>query len=253
MTEEEIRQAQAARLRQYRMDAGFKFATEAARRYGWPVSSYTSHENGTRKMGDDDADRYAARLSRPGLKISGVDILYGPSERDTEPEERGVARVPVVGLVGAGAAVEPEFEQEDVLHEVELPFQVPVGLVGFEVRGDSMTPRYDEGDVILVNRDNKRSLESFYGEEAAVCTGDGRRYIKQILPGKSPQTVTLHSFNAKMIQNARVKWIGAIYATIRSGQAHRVTKRAAETAKRLRNIKISPRTPMNLKTRTPIK
>jgi hypothetical protein len=81
MTEEETREAQGARLRHYRIEAGFRSASEAARRCGWVQPTYITHEAGTRTIGFDDAERYAARLSRPGMRITGQHILYGPSGR----------------------------------------------------------------------------------------------------------------------------------------------------------------------------
>jgi phage repressor protein C with HTH and peptisase S24 domain len=228
---QEVIQARADRLKAYRVAAGFRFRSEAARRYGWGESTYRSHENGTRPIGDDDADRYAEKLSRPGRKISGKDIMYGPAETAPEPAEQGVLLVPVVGSVGAGATVEPEFEQEGALYEIELPYPVPENLVAFQVEGESMMPRYDDGDVILVWREQKRSLESFYGQEAAVRTSDGRRFIKTILYGKTAQTVNLQSFNAKPIEGVRLEWIGEIYSTIRADQIHRIAKRAASKGK----------------------
>ncbi|WP_172841983.1 S24 family peptidase [Bradyrhizobium lablabi] len=224
---DEVIQARAQRLKAYREAAGFRFAAEAARRYRWVEPTYRSHENGTRPIGDDDADRYAIGFSRPGRKITGKDIMYGPAETPADPSESGILRVPVVGMIGAGAVVEPEFEQvpEGGIYEVELPYAVPEDLIAFQVEGDSMMPRYDDGDVILVWKDQKRSLESFYGEEAAVRTHDGRRYIKTILYGKTRQTVNLQSFNAKLIEGVRIEWIGEIYSTIRAGQVHRLTKR----------------------------
>lgn len=230
---DEIIQARAQRLRAYREAAGFRFAAQAARQYRWVESTLRSHENGTRPIGDDDADEYASKLSRPGRKISGRDIMYGPAEVPADPSEQGIRRVPVVGRVGAGATVEPEFEQEGELYEVELPYPVPEDLIAFQVEGESMMPRYDDGDVILVWREQRRSLESFYGQEAAVRTSDGRRYIKTILYGKSQAAVNLQSFNAKLIEGVRLEWIGEIYSTIRADQVHRATgkkRRARQSA-----------------------
>ena len=89
-----------------------------------------------------------------------------------------------MGLVGAGAAIEPDFGKVPPagLHTVDLPFPVPDGLIGFEVRGDAMLPRYDDGDVIVVWREQRRPTEGFIGEEAAVRTEEGRRYLKHVLP-----------------------------------------------------------------------
>jgi phage repressor protein C with HTH and peptisase S24 domain len=230
---DEVIQARADRLKAYREAAGFAFASHAAQRYRWGESTYRSHENGTRTIGDDDADKYAAAFSRPGRKITGKDIMYGPTETTSESAESGLLRVTVVGMIGAGAVIEPEFEQvpEGGLYEVELPYGVPGDLVAFQVEGDSMMPRYDEGDVILVWKEQKRSLESFYGKEAAVRTRDGRRYIKTILYGKTPNTVNLQSFNAKLIEGVRLEWIGEIYSTIRADQVHRLAKRGAAKAR----------------------
>lgn len=223
---DDIIQARAQRLRAYREAARIPSAAAAARMYRWGEAGYRHHENGTRPIGDDDAEKYAARLSRPGRKVTAKDIMYG-SEGVPVAVEPGVRRVLVVGRVGAGAIVEPEFEQEGGLYEVELLYPVPEALIAFQVEGDSMMPRYDDGDVILVWREQRRSLESFYGEEAAVRTSDGRRFVKTILHGKSRNVVDLQSFNAKMIKGVRLEWIGEIYSTIRSNQVHDTERRMA--------------------------
>lgn len=226
-----------ARLRAFRKAAGFSSAPAAAQRYGWKASTLTSHENGTRPIKYPDAEEYAAKLSRPGAKIEGRDIIYGPNAKNIPTLDLGISRVPVVGMVGAGAAVEPEFDQTSVLYEIELQMLVPKELIAFQVLGDSMIPRYDDGDVILVWREQKRALESFYGHEAAVRTTEGRRYLKTILHGRTPDTVLLQSHNAKLIEGVRLEWIGEIYSTIRSDQVNRLEKSATKkpTASRHRS------------------
>ncbi|SPJ27648.1 hypothetical protein TRM7615_01138 [Falsiruegeria mediterranea M17] len=47
------------RLKQARMEAGFRSAQEAADRFGWTASTYAAHENGTRGMKPDAIERYA--------------------------------------------------------------------------------------------------------------------------------------------------------------------------------------------------
>ncbi len=130
-------------------------------------------------------------------------------------------KVRIMGFVGAGATIEPEFEQvpPEGLDIVELPFLIPGELVAFRVRGDSMFPRYDDGDTIVVWKEQRRPLSSFYGREAAVRTRDGHRFLKTIQRGKSRGQVTLLSFNAKPIENVKLEWIGEIELVLRSGQA----------------------------------
>ena len=91
-----------------------------------------------------------------------------------------------MGRVGAGASIEPEHEQvpPEGLGEVELPFPIAEETVAFEVAGDSMLPKYEHGDVIVVFREQRHPISSFYGEEAAVRLKSGERYLKTIERGQ---------------------------------------------------------------------
>ncbi len=75
-----------------------------------------------------------------------------------------------------------------------------------------MLPVFKDGAIIVVYREQKRPLEAFYGEEAAVRTRDGRRFIKTIMRG--PDGVNLFSWNAPPIENVSLEWIGEIFAII---------------------------------------
>lgn len=223
--------AQGRRLAEARMAAGYTSARAAALDNGWAESSYRAHENGTRTIGQDDAERYAKRFRSSGVKVSGKFILYGDGE---QAEKNSPNVLTVVGFIGAGATVEPEFEQvpPEGLFSVELPFPIPEDMIGFEVRGDSMAPRYDEGDVIVVWKDQRRAADELVGEEAAVRTADGRRFVKTILRGAKRGSFTLASFNAKPIQDVRLDWVGEIYVTVRSGQLRRMDALARSAAAR---------------------
>lgn len=133
--------------------------------------------------------------------------------------------IPVMGYVGAGAKVEPEFEQvpAEGLDTIELPFAIPQSMIAFMIKGDSMLPVYHDGDAVIVYRDQMRRLETFYGEEAVVLTVDGTRYLKTILRGDG-DTVTLNSFNARPMEDIELSWIGEIYVTIRARQLRRMAK-----------------------------
>jgi repressor LexA len=136
-------------------------------------------------------------------------------------------KVLLMGYVGAGATIEPDFEQvpPEGLDSIELPFLIPGELVAFRVRGDSMYPRYDDGDTIVVWKEQRRPLSSFYGQEAAVRTRDGHRFLKTIQRGKSRGQVTLVSFNAKPIENVKLEWIGEIELVLRSGQSQQMPRK----------------------------
>jgi len=137
--------------------------------------------------------------------------------------------VPIMGRVGAGAVIEPEHEQvpPEGLGEIELPFPIAEETVAFEVAGDSMLPKYENGDIIVVFREQRHPVSSFYGEEAAVRLKSGERYLKTIERGKSASLVNLTSFNAKPINGVRLEWIGEICVTLPRGQIERLRTRAA--------------------------
>ncbi|QHG70193.1 LexA family transcriptional regulator [Ensifer adhaerens] len=131
--------------------------------------------------------------------------------------------VKIVGYIGAGAEIMPEFEQvpPEGLDQVHVPFPLPDDMIALEVRGDSMLPVYKDGHVVIVYREQKKPVQSFYGEDAAVRTADGRRFLKTIMKG-SP--ITLTSFNAAPIENVALEWIGEIFAVLPRAQLRHVER-----------------------------
>ena len=111
--------------------------------------------------------------------------------------------------------------------EIEMPFPISEETIAFEVSGDSMLPKYENGDVIVVYREQRHPLTSFYGEEAAVRLKTGERYLKTIERGKAPSMVNLTSFNAKPISGVKLDWIGEICVTLPRAQIARMRCRAA--------------------------
>ena len=209
MYEEEQKKI-AKRLRAARKKAGFSSAIDAAAALGVSYPTYVAHENGTRGIGSAAQKLYAKRFH------FSLDYLVTGKESTNY-------YVPLMGYIGAGAEIMPEFEQvpADGLEMIEVPFQMPADMVAFRVRGDSMLPVYKEGYIIIVYRDQTKPLEAFYGEDAAVRTSDGRRFIKTIVHGADG--VNLVSWNAKPIENVKLEWIGEIFAALPS---HSLMKKA---------------------------
>jgi phage repressor protein C with HTH and peptisase S24 domain len=149
----------------------------------------------------------------PVLKTSAAWLLEGVGD----PSSGNLVKV--MGRIGAGAEILPEFEQipAEGLFEITVPFSIPEDSIAFEVEGESMWPRYDSGDVIICWRQSQ-DAESVVGREAAVRTRDGRRYLKRVRRGAIAGTYDLESHNAAPIRGVQIAWAAAIQAVVRADQ-----------------------------------
>ena len=172
------------------------------------VSQLSRFESGARDPRASELLRLASRLN---VEVASLLI---------EQEPR---MVPVMGRVGAGAEIEPEFEQvgPDGLFEVEVCIPLPPGMIGFEIVGDSMYPRYDDGDVIVCAADGEPQA-IIHGEEAAVRTSDGRRFLKRVM--RDGDLFTLESHNAPPIRNVILEWASPVVVTVRRSRWRRLEK-----------------------------
>jgi repressor LexA len=188
-------------------------------------------ERGLEKPGKTKGGLAQAMGVRPGAVseiLSGLRLIKA-SEIAPIIEYLELNSVPIMGRVGGGAVIEPENDQvpPQGLGEVELPFPILEETIAFEVAGDSMLPKHENGDIIVVYREQRHPLPSFYGEEAAVRLKSGERYLKTIERGKSANLVNLTSFNAKPINGVKLEWIGEICVTLPRGQIERLRAKAA--------------------------
>ena len=173
---------------------------------------------------------------RPGAVseiLSGIRLIKA-SEIASIVDYLELNSVPIMGRVGAGAVIEPAHEQvpPEGLGKIELPFPIAEETIAFQVSGDSMLPKYRSGDIIVVYREQRHPISSFYGEEAAVRLKTGERYLKTIERGKSATVVNLTSFNAKPINGVKLEWIGEIYVTLPRGQIERLRAKATARSRK---------------------
>src|ERR1700716_4046496 len=186
-------------------------------------------ERGLTKPGKTKGGLAAAMGVRPGAvsEILADARLIKASEIQPIIDYLDLNSVPIMGRVGAGAVIEPEHEQvpPEGLGEIELPFPISEETIAFEVAGDSMLPKYESGDIIVVYREQRHPISTFYGEEAAVRLKTGER-------GKSATVVNLTSFNAKPISGVKLEWIGETCVTLPRGQIERLRTKSAARARK---------------------
>lgn len=225
------RSEQHERLRAARLAAGYASTSDAARAMGLAVSTYTNHENGTAGL-SRSGDRYA--------RFFGVNyewLMTGKGQMKDAPAAPLRFILPVVGVIGAGGAIDTAWEQTaEPLHEIEIPINLGDDVIGFEIRGESMWPKFDPHDVIVVHRHGE-VIDSLLGFEAAVRLADGGRYFKRIIRSGTPGLYDLESYNAPPMRGVRVEWASGLVATVpasrwkkRNGQAVKEAVRKAQKA-----------------------
>lgn len=141
------------------------------------------------------------------VQLSTVVKLAGALDVDVETL-LGRARVPIAGHIGAGGQI--VFEDIGELYDPDSTVLRPPGisgqLIALEVRGDSMFPKYRDGDVIYVQRNHEGLLPEYLGEDCVVRLETGETYIKQLAHGSEPGRFTLRSLNAPDMVDVDIEW-----------------------------------------------
>lgn len=155
------------RLKKARMDAGFRYASDAANAMGLVGSTYRAHENGQNDFSFEEAQVYAKKFGVDALWLmngdshsaNGVSATSAPQDAFDLPNATigdkitGVGRkIPVFGQAVGG--VDGEFLMNgNILFEVMAP---PVlshisGAYAVSISGESMSPRYEDGEIAFVD------------------------------------------------------------------------------------------------------
>jgi phage repressor protein C with HTH and peptisase S24 domain len=203
---------EAERLVQARVQRGYPDAKSASEAFGWTYDTYIQHERGERGLRKAVAAKYAKAYG-----VTAAWLLTGEGRIDG-------SIINIMGRIGAGSQIDVGVEQVPEGGEpIETVMALPAGAIGFEVVGESMWPRYDPGDVIVVLKDGVPLPEIPDGDEAAVRTEDGLRYLKRLVRTETPGLFNLESHNAAPIRGARVDWAADVLLVIRKTKWHRIT------------------------------
>lgn len=124
---------------------------------------------------------------------------------------KGVRRgVKVVGQTGAGAQIIPIDETVDDI--VYPPFSVDEDVIAFCIKGESMWPRYEDGDYVFAKP--VLDLNEVTRRHAIVTLDDGRRLLKRVMPGSRPGFYSLHSHNAAPIDDVVIVEAARVIGTL---------------------------------------
>lgn len=119
----------------------------------------------------------AGRNKPENAKLEAVASIFGVSTDYLLGREIGHSnRIPVIGTIPAGVPIEAI---EDVLDYEELPESMFSGgreYFALKIQGDSMLPRYEDGDVVILRK--QETCES--GQDCAVMVNGNDATFKRV-------------------------------------------------------------------------
>lgn len=134
---------------------------------GVSESAVSQYENGKRQPDNETLIKIANCF---GVT---VDYILG---RNNDYSSSNVVRVPVLGLVAAGIpieAIENIIDYEEISSE---QLNSDYEYFGLKIKGDSMSPRIQDGDVVIVRKQSDVDT----GDVAIVCVNGDNATCKQI-------------------------------------------------------------------------
>lgn len=100
-------------------------------------------------------------------------------------------KIPVLGTIKAGIPIEA---QEEILEYIEIPKRWTLGgkkFYGLKISGDSMFPKYQEGDIVIFEQNEDKEL--FNGKDCAVMVNGYDATFKKVLLNENG--ITLIPYN----------------------------------------------------------
>jgi phage repressor protein C with HTH and peptisase S24 domain len=192
LCDSQLMKSMGDRLKDARQAAGYTSARGAATKHGWTVSTYSGHENGQNKYGDDEAKDYGRaygvnagwlltgegrreRLKGP-RSLNEVDGSFGPeteeavrSIQDQFQAQGAIREIDIRAGMGGGGYADQEVVRDgnyaDPLKPEEWRFPIsfmreelraPASrVIVIETEGDSMFPTIAPGERVLVDTGHK--------------------------------------------------------------------------------------------------
>jgi len=155
--------------------------SELSRRVGIAKSAISRYFNGTRELPLNKIGDFASVLHTTPDYLLGID--YEP------PKPQGL-KIPVLGTVAAGI---PISAVEDILDYEEVPqsWESQGEFFGLRIKGDSMEPRMESGDVVIV----KQQSDANSGDTVIVLVNGDDATCKRLQ--KTDNGIMLVSTNPK--------------------------------------------------------
>lgn len=182
------------RIREFRKKAGLTLG-QLAERVDMSIPYLSQIERG-------------ANDKRPStVVLSKIATALRVSPRDLLSENR---TIPVLSYVGAGAEIYPiddHMKGAGFVEPVPAPPGAKSSAVALVVRGDSMYPKFEDGDIIIY--DETQPVDELLNKTCVVGLRDGRVLVKKIRRG-GEDGYRLSSHNADDIEGACIDWAAKV-------------------------------------------
>lgn len=188
------------RLRKARLAAGYSSTRAAAEAFGWSENTLRSNENGNKPYGRVAAEKYSRAFQ---VRLDWLLTGRGPMKGD----RKGVL---VAGIVANGAHIIPVDDTVDEM--VFPPFSVDEDVIAFVMRGESMWPKYEDGDYVFAKP--VADVGQVLKRHAVVTLDDGSRMLKRVMPGSRNGRYRLESHNAPPIDDVVIVQAARVIGTL---------------------------------------
>lgn len=137
----------------------------------------------------------------------------------TPPALTSIFPIDIIGKIGAGGHIETRWENAEtplfrIFTDIEFK-KSPV--VGYQVSGESMSPAFEDGDIVVVNKFGDEPM-LILNKDAVVFIEEEGRFLKKLLPGSKTGHFNLYSYNAPLMLDKPVRWVSKIRHVVKSGE-----------------------------------
>lgn len=132
-----------------------------------------------------------------------------------EGQRRHPVKVPVIGELLDGE----EWRQYETRGKMPETLDLPTSeddLISVKILGNSMAPRYQQGDVLMGSRVWGDNADNYIGLPVIVKTQDEKTYVKVLTRGTREKTYTLRSYDpgTEDITDVSLLWFAPIVAIL---------------------------------------
>lgn len=183
--------------------------TDLSKLTGYKQNTISSHENGTRGLDELDIMNYCEALG-----VTPTDLFQ---KEQPQIETLPVKKIPVVSQISAGLPIYSEENLIDYIYFSKEKLSDDKEEFGLKVSGDSMNKIFDEGDVVVIEKDS--IVEN--GQLGVVMINGYNGTVKRIRYNNDqiiliPESNNSNHYPQVYNKNDEVKIVGRVVASVKT-------------------------------------